>query len=111
MGSDAMKHFCQISWNFPVKSKFFLNILVVPIIYEWGKVETILGNKTGITSYSWMVCASNFISALKVLYGLWCHETLLPDLCVWWMWELLLSLSDQDYEQSTATHCVHRVYR
>ena len=55
--------------------------------------------------------ASNFISALKVLYGLWCHETLLPDLCVWWMWELLLSLSDQDYEQSTATHCVHRVYR
>ena len=25
-------------------------------MYEWGKVKKVLGNKTGITSYSWTVC-------------------------------------------------------
>ena len=25
-------------------------------MYEWGKVEKVLGNKTGITSYPWTVC-------------------------------------------------------
>jgi hypothetical protein len=37
--------------KFPVEYQIFLHILIVPIIYECGKVKKVLGNKTGITSY------------------------------------------------------------
>ena len=46
----------QIFQNFSVKFHFFLQIYVVPIMYEWGKVEKVLWNKIGITSYSWTGC-------------------------------------------------------
>ena len=49
-------HKIQNFKKFPVKFKFFLQIKVVPIIYEWGKVEKVQSNKTGITIYSWTVC-------------------------------------------------------
>ena len=52
-----------LSWNFLVKLKFFIHIKVVPIIYEWGKVERVLGNKTGITIYSWTVWMHQIKSA------------------------------------------------
>ena len=36
-------------WNIPMKLKIFF-----PIIYKWGKVKRGLGNKIGITIYSWI---------------------------------------------------------
>ena len=41
------------SWNIPMKFPFFLHMQVVHIICKWGKVKKGLGNKIGITIYSW----------------------------------------------------------
>ena len=49
-----------------MKFKSFLQIKIVPIIYEWGKVEKVLGNKTGITIYSWTVW-----TAYPVFHDFW----------------------------------------
>ena len=48
-------HYIQIL-KFSVKIKIFLDILIVSIMYEPGKVEKVLGNKIGITIYSWTLC-------------------------------------------------------
>ena len=44
-----------ISRNFLVTFKFFLQIKVVPIIYEWGKVEKVRSNLSKITVNFWTV--------------------------------------------------------
>ena len=46
----------EIFQKFSVKIKIFLHILIVPIMYESGKVKKIQSNKIGITIYSWTVC-------------------------------------------------------
>ena len=66
--SNSMEFFfvhTKNSRNFLVKFKFFLQIKVVPIIYEWGKVEKVLGNKTGITIYSWTVWVTCLLKSIR----------------------------------------------
>ena len=36
-----------------IKIKIFLHILIVPIMYESGKVKNVMSNKIGLTIYSW----------------------------------------------------------
>ena len=54
--------------NFSVKSQIFFHIYIVPIMYEWGEVKKVLGNKTGFTSYPWTVCPSSLYFQLAVLF-------------------------------------------
>ena len=38
--------------KFSIKIKFFLHILIVPIMYDAGKVKKVMSNKIGITIHS-----------------------------------------------------------
>ena len=40
----------EIFQNFPMEFKLFLQIEVIPIMYEWGEVKKVLENKIGIMS-------------------------------------------------------------
>jgi hypothetical protein len=54
-----------------VKFNFFLQIKIVRIIYEWGKVKKVLSNKTGITIYSWTVWQFRAIGRSEIWFDRW----------------------------------------
>ena len=54
----------EIFQKLSVKIKIFLHILIVPIMYETEKVKKVLGNKIGITIYSWTLCSNGFSNSI-----------------------------------------------
>ena len=65
-----------ISRNFLVIFKFFLQIKVVPIIYEWGKVEKVRSNLSKITVNFWTVCVIIPKGTKKINIDIECFLTL-----------------------------------